>query len=124
MRPHHAMWFCSLLFFASIFIVPFDTLAQPAICGNVFLSSPSGPVPLSGAIVRLIPNDPARIRHTYTDSRGLFALYDIEEGAYEIQIVFGNRIMKQKLNGGFVITQKINVYRAALKIPDILVSPY
>ncbi|MFH1148228.1 MAG: carboxypeptidase-like regulatory domain-containing protein [Pseudomonadota bacterium] len=123
MKPHHAIWFCSLLFFASILIVPLNTLAQPAVSGKVFLSAPSGPVPLSGAIVRLVSNDPARTRHTYTDSRGLFALYDIEAGTYEIQIVLGNRIMKQKVNDGFATTRLINVSGSSLKIPDIFVTP-
>ncbi len=113
-------------FFVAVLIVCISSVgeAQPALYGKILLIASSGEVPLRNASVELlVPGKKETRATTYSDSWGNFAFYNITNGTYEIQILMGRKIMKQRIGNSFMERQRVQVSGRGTRVPDIFVGP-
>ncbi len=86
---------------------------RPTLYGRITLQTGSGPVPLRGATIELIPAGTERVeRGTYTDSFGNFAFYNVAAGKYRLKVTYAGRVV-----GGSVV----DVYSQGTRVPNIVV---
>ena len=118
-RNRKIAWiFLGALFFALVDVVH----SQPKVYGKIMLNTSSGNLPLKDAVVELRKKDGKDVvAKTYTDDKGNFALFDVEQGAYDIAISINKKQLKQKMNDEVVEKRTIEITKNPLRIGEIVV---
>lgn len=116
-----------LLLLTAFLIVTMNAIAEPmklSLNGKVLLITSSGMVPLKEAAVELISLNTGKVVYrTYTDSSGDFAFYNVPEGGYEIQVLFGGKVMKQQVGNEVKERNSVKIFKQAYRVSDISVLP-
>ena len=90
----------------ALLVVPVLADAQaPPISGMVVKDN--GDI-LSQATVELLAPGSERVVHqVYTDTRGRFAVRQVDDGPYDLRIRYGSQVLTQKTDGGSVERRRI-----------------
>jgi hypothetical protein len=111
------------LFLLILLTAPASFGPQPSLHGRLFIATPRGTAALHNATIRLLGWSTHEIRaQTYSDSRGNFAFYNLSSGSYEIVVLLGNSILKQKMGTQLIDTLPIQFSGGSLEVPDITVE--
>lgn len=118
-RNRKITWiFLAALFFALVDVV----YSQPKVYGKIMLSTSSGNLPLKDAVVELRKKDGKDVgAKTYTDDKGNFAIFEVEQGAYDIAISINKKKLKQKMNDEVFEKRTIEITKNPLRIGEIVV---
>lgn len=114
---------CIVVLISLILLVPILTEAQkPNLYGKVFIKTSSTLTPLQNATIKVISaSNETVIKETYTDSRGLFALYSVPDGSYRIRVFLGTKTLNLKVGNTTATEVTVQVSGSKNKVPDIIV---
>lgn len=123
MASQRIKYLCMCVCLLTLLVSTVVFAARPALTGRVLLATPRGTLVLRDVrVLLLVAGTNTMKAQTYTDSNGTYAFFQPNNGSYEIELMLGNSILRQKVGVQWKTKTSVQLFPTIMKVVNVIVA--